>query len=157
MTMLRTARKAAKADDGGAAVEFALILPILILMLAGIADLGRMVYVRSVLESAARAGAHASFADPSDSTAIETAVSTAITASGITNTVIPSSSQACECSNGTAVNCSSGTCATGSVRHYVTVTATTTYTPMVNITNLPFGLGVDLTQTLTGTSVIRAQ
>lgn len=155
--MLQTARKAAKADGGAAAVEFALILPILVLMLAGIADLGRMVYVRSVLESAARAGVQASFADPSATATIEAAVQTAITASGITNVVTPSASQACECSNGTAVDCTTGTCATGSVRHYVTVTATTTYTPMVNITNLPFGLGVDLTTVLTGSSVIRAQ
>lgn len=144
-------------EAGGAAVEFALILPILILMLAGIADLGKMVYVRSVLESAARAGAQASFADPSATATIEAAVQTAITASGIDNVVTPSAAQACECSNGTAVDCTTGTCATGAVRHYVTVTATTTYTPMINITNLPFGLGVDLTTPLTGSSVIRAQ
>lgn len=145
-------------DDGGAAaVEFALILPILVLMLAGIADLGRMVYIRSVLESAARAGVQASFADPSATATIEAAVQTAIAASGITNVVTPSASQACECSNGTGVDCTTGTCTPGSVRHYVTVTATTTYTPMINITNLPFGLGVDLTTVLTGSSVIRAQ
>lgn len=155
--MKTTIRRRWRDDGGAAAVEFALILPILVLMLAGIADLGRMVYVRSVLESAARAGAQASFADPSATATIEAAVQTAIAASGITNVVIPSASQACECSNGTAVNCASGTCATGSVRHYVTVAATTTYTPMINITNLPFGLGVDLTTDLTGSSVIRAQ
>ena len=144
-------------DDGGAAaVEFALIMPMLVLMLAGIADLGQMVYVRSVLESAARAGAQASFADPSATATIEAAVQTAIAASGIANVVTPSAAQACECSNGTAVDCTTGTCA-GTVRHYVTVTATTTYTPMVNITNLPVGLGVDLTTPLTGSSVIRAQ
>lgn len=155
--MKRTIRRRGNDDGGGAAVEFALILPILILMLAGIADLGKMVYIRSVLESAARAGAQASFADPSATATIETAVQTSITASGITNVVTPSAVESCQCSDSTSVDCTTGTCATGTVRHFVTVTATTTYTPMINITNLPFGLGVDLTQTLTGSSVIRAQ
>ena len=145
------------ADGGAAAVEFALILPMLILMVIGIYEMGKIVYTRSALESAARAGTQSGFTDPSDTAAMEAAATAALTASGITGATVAPPTQICECSNSTVVNCSTGSCATGTVRHYVTVTITKPHTPMLNLTALPFGLGVDFTMTLTGESVLRAQ
>ncbi len=149
-------RKTATDERGAAAVEFALILPLLVLMLVGIMDMGRMVYIRSILESAARAGAQAAFADPGATATIEAAVQTAALAGGVTVTSV-TAPEACRCSDASSVDCATGTCATGSVHHYVTVTTTKAYTPMVNLANLPFGLGIDLTTTLTAKVVMRAQ
>jgi Flp pilus assembly protein TadG len=44
-------------DQGSAAVEFALVLPVLMLILFGIIDFGRMLHARIVLSQAAHEGA----------------------------------------------------------------------------------------------------
>jgi TadE-like protein len=46
-------------DSGAAAVEFALVLPILLLVIFGIIDFGRMLYAKITLAEAAREGARA--------------------------------------------------------------------------------------------------
>lgn len=46
-------------DSGAAAVELAIILPLLILIVAGIVDFGRAMYTQSILTNAAREGARA--------------------------------------------------------------------------------------------------
>ena len=51
--MSRTARES---DDGAAAVEFALILPVLLLIVFGIIDAGRMLNMQLALTQAAREG-----------------------------------------------------------------------------------------------------
>ena len=54
MRMLRTDRQ-----RGQSLVEFALVLPIFLLMLFGLIDLGRIIYFNSTLSQAAREGARA--------------------------------------------------------------------------------------------------
>ena len=44
-------------DSGAAAVEFALILPVLILLIGGIVDFGRAMYTEVMLTNASREGA----------------------------------------------------------------------------------------------------
>lgn len=44
-------------ESGAAAVEFALVLPLLLILLAGIVDFGRAFYTQVVLTNAAREGA----------------------------------------------------------------------------------------------------
>ena len=46
-----------KDDKGAAAVEFALILPVLILLIGGIVDFGRAMYTEVMLTNASREGA----------------------------------------------------------------------------------------------------
>lgn len=46
-------------DRGAAAVEFALVLPVLLLVIFGIIDFGRMLYAKITLAEAAREGARA--------------------------------------------------------------------------------------------------
>jgi Flp pilus assembly protein TadG len=46
-------------DSGAAAVEFAIILPILLLIIAGIVDFGRAYFTQVTLTNAAREGARA--------------------------------------------------------------------------------------------------
>ena len=43
-------------ERGAAAVEFALVLPLLVLLVAGIADFGRAYYLQTTLSAAAREG-----------------------------------------------------------------------------------------------------
>lgn len=44
-------------DDGAAAVEFALVLPLLLILVFGIIDFGRLMYTANTLTSAVREGA----------------------------------------------------------------------------------------------------
>ena len=53
-------------ERGDGLVEFALILPILMLVLMGIVDLGRAVYAYNVVANSAREGARYGIASPSD-------------------------------------------------------------------------------------------
>ena len=46
-----------RTDTGAAAVEFALVLPVLFLIIAGMVDLGRAMYTQVMLTNAAREGA----------------------------------------------------------------------------------------------------
>ncbi len=59
---------------GQSLVEFALILPILVLLAMGIFDLGRAVYYYSALQNAVREGARYGIVHPNDSAGVEAAV-----------------------------------------------------------------------------------
>ena len=67
MRKLRGSRK----DQGSAAVEFALVLPVLLLIIFAIIDFGRMLNARIVLSQAAHEGARAVeiTSDPADAEA----------------------------------------------------------------------------------------
>lgn len=72
---MRTSRRA----RGQAMVEFALVIPLLMLVLMGIFDLGRGVYAYNVVASAAREGARFGSLDPSNTSGIiAQATSTAV-------------------------------------------------------------------------------
>ncbi|GAA1829909.1 TadE/TadG family type IV pilus assembly protein [Microlunatus capsulatus] len=46
-----------RSERGAAAVEFALVLPLLVLLFAGVAEMGRIYYLQATLSGAAREGA----------------------------------------------------------------------------------------------------
>ena len=94
----RTARDAA----GNMAVEFALVLPAVLILLGGLLEFGSAMYASSALESAARAGAHYAFEKGLDKPGIEAAVKNASTFPPEKLTV--ASSMSCECA-GAAVSC----------------------------------------------------
>jgi len=164
--MRKIARKLAKADAGAAAVEFALIAPLLLLMVLGVTEMGKIVYYRSVLESAARSGTQAAFAASMGTaaeitaaqTTMETAADLAITNSGIGVAVAVASTATvtCICANdiNDTVDCVTGDCGSVSKRYIATVNMGMTYTPLFNMTNLPGGFNIDLTMPLTGNSVL---
>src|SRR5688500_18998646 len=54
--MARAVKRAGR-HRGQALVEFALVLPLFILMLVGVFDFGRIIWARNALENAAREGA----------------------------------------------------------------------------------------------------
>lgn len=70
-----------RGDQGSAAVEFALVLPVLLLLLFGIIDFGRMLSAKITLTEAAREGARAAAlvdADAGRERAIESAGNLAV-------------------------------------------------------------------------------
>ncbi len=67
MTQTQLAERAnQRRERGEGLVEFALILPVLMLVLMGIIDLGRAVYAYNVVANSAREGARYGIASPSD-------------------------------------------------------------------------------------------
>ena len=59
---------------GAAAIEFALVAPVFMLLLLGLGDLGHMVYVKSVLNGAVEDAARSGSLETADTTAIDNAV-----------------------------------------------------------------------------------
>jgi len=115
---------------GIATVEFAIITPLLLLLVAGVVDYTMLMRAAIAVGDAARAGAEygsISASNASNTSAIQTAaLNAAPDISGLT----ASAAKVCSCSNGSTVNCSGGTCPSGPVRTYVQVTVTTTVSPM---------------------------
>ena len=122
---------------GIALVEYALIVPLLLMLLAGVLNYSLALRMASCAASAARAGAQygsRSILSSVDTAGIRsTALNSVPTVTGLTIT----SSQTCKCSDGGAVSCT-GTCPSGSVSVYVQVTATGTASAIFNYPGLAF-------------------
>lgn len=128
--MMRRLTRFVRDACGNTAVEFALVAPMLVFMTLALWEFGNAVNERTQLETAARAGAQAAMSDSTDTAAIEQAV---YDATGLTSTDLTiTTTTACECSDGTSVDCTTGTCAVGSVQTYMTVQVTKPYTLTVN-------------------------
>lgn len=70
-----------RSSEGAAAVEFAIVVPVLLLILFGIVDLGRMLFLQVSLSAASHEGARASALrqfTPSNATAVTAAVAEAV-------------------------------------------------------------------------------
>jgi Flp pilus assembly protein TadG len=118
--------------DGTAAVEFALIGPILIAIMVPLIDLGLGYYQKMQVEDAAQAGAQYAMAHGWNSTAIGAAVSAATALSAITAS--PAPVQSCGCPSGSSVTSAAcGTkCGNGQpAGTYVTVSAQAVYTTLI--------------------------
>lgn len=63
--------RARGAERGAAAVEFALLLPVMLLVIAGIVDLGRALFTQIELTNAAREGARAAIVSTVSADAVE--------------------------------------------------------------------------------------
>ena len=64
---------------GAAAVEFAVVAPIFILLIFGMIEVGRGIMVEQILTNAAREGARAAILDGATSSAVKTSVNTYLT------------------------------------------------------------------------------
>jgi Flp pilus assembly protein TadG len=73
---------------GAAAVEFAFVAPVLILLVFGMIEFGRMVMVQQVLTNASREGARVGILDDSTAADVSDAVNTYLTSSNITGATI---------------------------------------------------------------------
>lgn len=126
---------------GNLVIEFALALPILFLLMAGLLDLGRYSLQKSSILQGAREGAQYGSLFPSDSDNINTTAQTATGLSGATaiNNVF------CECSNspGTTVSCtaSPSPCTGSNVRKkYIKVTVSRSFDSVLGPATTRFGL-----------------
>jgi Flp pilus assembly protein TadG len=121
--------------SGNVIIEFALGLPVLFLLLAGLLDLGNYGLQKSSLLQGAREGAQYGIVSYGDSSNIN---STAQNATGLTG-VTASNSVFCECAAGTAVSCST-TCGSGQTfKRYITVSTTKSFSSILQVATLSFG------------------
>jgi Flp pilus assembly protein TadG len=129
----RFLRRLGPQEEGNVLIEFALALPVLCLMLVGGFDLGRYAMQKSAILEGARAGAQYGVFNPGDSSGINTTAQNASGLSGVTAT----NSVFCECTAGTSVSCTT-TCGSGqTLKKYVTVSTSRSYSPVVGA--LDFG------------------
>jgi Flp pilus assembly protein TadG len=141
-----------RSTAGNAAVEFGVVAPILLTLIAGVADLGLMSNRKVTLDAAVRAGGAYARYDPTDVTTITAAVNSYATFSpAISSVVVTGPFCECDGGGGTSDGTCDGTCATGPVHTYVTVAATQPYSAI-----LPLSALGTLTQ-VTASVTMRAQ
>lgn len=147
-TKIRRHLKALRQDKRGTfAVEHALVMPFLLLLLSGAIDLGYALNQSSSLSSAARAGAQYAMRFPSDTDGIKDVVTKSVSYDPATLTI--TSTLTCECEGGTVVACTD-TCSGTAPFAYVTVNVAKTYS-----SPLPTAMMLGLS-TLSGAAVMRA-
>jgi Flp pilus assembly protein TadG len=123
---------------GAAIVEFALVLPLLLLLTVGLFDLGFGAYQSLQVHAAAEAGAQYAVRHDWDATAIAAAVASATGTGGVAATPVPS--QVCGCPDGGVFTLkpSCGTCPSGSPAGvYASVSAQLSYSPVLPYPGLP--------------------
>jgi Flp pilus assembly protein TadG len=155
-----------KGQNGQALTEFAFILPVLLLLLLGVIELGRYAYISILIGNAARAGAAYGAevkGNSNDTAGIQQAAQNdfAGATSGSTNNGQPvsqlnvTSLLTCGCdSNGTftpAIGCNfptnptAGTCVTGNWVIILSVTADGTFSALFNYPGIPTSLDISRT------------
>src|SRR3954471_17240297 len=125
---------------GNFALEFALALPILFLLMVGLLDLGRYSLQKSALLQGAREGAQYGILAPSEPANISTTAESATGLSGVT----ASTEVFCECTAGVKLDVSScGTSCGGGVmpKKYVKVTTNRAFTSVLVPTSATFSVG----------------
>ncbi|MDP6605401.1 MAG: pilus assembly protein [Dehalococcoidia bacterium] len=136
----RSARGArgAHPEGGAALVEMAVIMPLLLLMVMGVGDLGRVMYTAITLSHAARAGAAygaQSNGHTGDAAGIQQAAEEEAQNIG---TIGVTSQRICECTGGSPVSCTTASCGSyGPPRAFVEVTATQTYATLIAYPGIP--------------------
>jgi Flp pilus assembly protein TadG len=133
-----TAQRSRRFDDqGAAAVELAMVLPVLLLLVCGIVDLGRMSNLEITLSAAAREGARWAALNQPDVAGRVTAAAPGV--------VPPPATTVTTCPAGAGLSANA------------TVVATSTYTPLTPLGALSTLLGGSFpsTVTITGRGVMR--
>lgn len=92
------ARRPQCCSGGAAAVEFALVLPVVLILIVGAVSYGSMMYQQTMLEAAVRAGAAYAQTRPNKPAEIEQAVKDAVPYSVPT---VPAPTTFCTCSDNT--------------------------------------------------------
>lgn len=122
LAVCRFAVRLRRDQSGVSFLEAAIALPILTMAVGATAEFGLNYFNKSQLQSAVNAGAQYAVRNPTDTAGSQSAITAALpaTVTGVTT----NATFACECNNGTAVSCTTGTCTSGTVRKIMTLTAT---------------------------------
>ncbi len=141
----------AAARSGAAGVEFALLLPVLVLLLMGMFDYGALAYQTMQVSAAAHAGADYALHSGWNLTAVQSAVTNATPLASVSATPAPTLSLGCITSGAlvvtTGTSCPSG----GTPGHFVIVNAQAPFSPLVAWSALA------LPSTITAKAVVRIQ
>jgi hypothetical protein len=140
--------KLLRCTSGSVAVSTAIIAPILILVIAGVVDIGRATYDATSLSGAVRAGAQYALRTPNDIAGTKAAVSAASTLSG--DKIVPDAAEFCECPDGTSKSCSDS-CGTEMLRKFVRVTASHSFSRIMPSSSIV------IPSTLNAEAVVRIQ
>jgi Flp pilus assembly protein TadG len=135
--MAMTARPTWQPDQGAAAVELAMVLPLLLVLVCGIVDLGRLTNLQITISAAAREGARWAALNQSDVAGRVSAAATGV--------VPPPATAVTPCPAGSNLGANA------------TVVVTSRYTPITPIRSLSSLLGGSFpaTVTITGRGVMR--
>lgn len=127
--------------EGASFVELALVLPLFLMMLIPVVDLGRGFYAAIEVASAAHAGAIYGVENPSDTVGMVQAAKAG--ASNLSN-VTANATYGCECSDGTSdvVSCTSTPTCTYNYVTYVDVTVTSPYRTVFGYPGLPSSMNI---------------
>jgi Flp pilus assembly protein TadG len=157
------AAKACRSEKATAVVEFAVAMPVLLVLSIGAVDYGSAVNVATKINNAARAAAQYGVYHPADTCGIVASAKNATNLQSIsgvssfavkayqgptTSTDVTTCSSAtapvayyctCSSSGATAVNCVTGSCTSPAYKsYYVAITVSATYTPSLSVGRLPF-------------------
>ncbi|WP_439579389.1 TadE/TadG family type IV pilus assembly protein [Elioraea sp.] len=148
--MPRSLLRLHRCRQGTSAVEFGMIAPALVLLLAGLVDFAGAMHQTIRLENAARAGAQYAMSFPEDTAGIVAATTNALGEQGGTVAVVPAY---CACPGGgtTAVSCEGTPCDGAVSAVYVEVNITRPYAAVMGIGRFV------LPSSLSGTAVTRVR
>ncbi len=137
-------------DHGSSLVEVALVIPVLLLLLLGTVDFGRVYYLAMEIAGAAHAGAEYGFQNPTDATGIQAAAMH--DAPDVPNLAVATPAYGCECSDGSSfsANCSSTPRCTNNIVYRVSVNVSTTFTPWFPWPGIPSTISLSNSATMRG-------
>ncbi len=136
---MRTCRHHLKSEARGAAmVEFALAVPLLLLLTMGAIDFGRAFYQSVTISHAAETGAVYGAQNNITSGHDTEMVQRARDDAADVGTVTVTSTRVCKCPNGTVVDCVTGTCTGyGAPRVYVSCQVEKNFNVLTNFPKIP--------------------
>jgi Flp pilus assembly protein TadG len=151
-------RRRFASESGQSLVELALLVPVLLLLVLGIVEMGRYTYLSILLGNAAESGAlygAQSLAQSADTTGIQNAAQADFQNGQSLPGLTVTSTNACGCDSGgttTSAACggtiTAGTCAVGHWVVTVQVTATGNFSSLFRYPGIPASLTVSRTATL---------
>jgi|HubBroStandDraft_6_1064221.scaffolds.fasta_scaffold41868_4 Flp pilus assembly protein TadG len=141
-------------DIGQAFVELALVLPIFILLLVGVAEVGRLAYASIEVSNAARAGV--AYGSQNHTTASDTANIrlAAIQDAPNLTTLTAIATQVCSCSDGTAITCANAGTTCLKPAHIIEYVKVTTSAPVNTAFHFP---GIASSITFRGFAIMRVE
>jgi hypothetical protein len=143
----RIVKSLRRSDAGSAAVELAVVVPVLALLALGVSEFGRVYYAAITVAGAARAGAQ--YGAQNVLTTLDTAsINQAARNEGADiGTIAATSSRFCRCPDGSTPSCT-GTCPSyGGPEVFVRVSASKTVSFLMHYPGMPSSISISRTAT----------